>query len=115
MEAAGTGSYGRNDLALLQSLRLTRTPTAMPSHVEIYHDRIRQWLAGRLAPGVAVRSHLALARALEARQSIDAEMLATQFAAAGEIVAAADYAVRAAQQAEDVLAFDRAARLYPDH
>jgi tRNA A-37 threonylcarbamoyl transferase component Bud32 len=80
--------------------------------LEPYHDRVRETVAAGLGADARRRWHGLIARALEATATGDDEMLAVHFREAGENVRASAYAERAARQAEDTLAFDRAAALY---
>lgn len=77
-----------------------------------YHDRVRSAVAASLSPEVRRERHLGLARALEASGRARAEQLLLHFREAGQRDAASRYAVEAATHAHEVLAFDRAARLY---
>jgi hypothetical protein len=79
--------------------------------IEIYHDRIRESVAGSLGEEAA-RWHRVLAEALLAEGLGDAEALAEHWAGAGEAERAGHHAARAAEQAQAALAFDRAARLF---
>jgi eukaryotic-like serine/threonine-protein kinase len=100
-------------LALLKAGNLVRTRGTMEATiVECYHDRIRESQLALLDPPSSRRAHLRLAIALESSPRPDPEALAVHFAAAGERTRAAEFAVAAATQAGEALAFDRAARLY---
>lgn len=77
-----------------------------------YHDRVREAVAAGLEPEARRERHLGLARALEACGHARAEQLLHHFREAGRKDAATRYAVAAATHAHQVLAFDRAARLY---
>lgn len=79
---------------------------------EAYHDRVREAVAGALAPERRADCHRRLARALEASDAPDLAALAEHLVGAGEKQRGADVAVREAEQANEALAFDRAARLY---
>ncbi len=97
----------------LRSHNLLRTHGVRRSDaVEPYHDRVRDAVLGHLAGDARRRWHERLALALEASGGADAERLSTHWLGAGELDKAADYAVRAADDAAAALAFDRAARLY---
>jgi len=99
-------------LAVLRARRLIRTRMGEVEAVETYHDRIRETVSSAL-PGAIVRSHhRRLAEALEGAGHPDPETLAVHFHGAGLESRAAQYAVLAATQASDAMAFDRAARLY---
>lgn len=80
--------------------------------VEPYHDRVREAVLSALAPPRKRECHERLARALESSSTADAELLATHWFGAGDRARAAEFAVKAAAQAESALAYDRAARLY---
>jgi len=103
-------------LAAIEQLRAahvirTRELGVEPA-LEPYHDRIRESIVGEL-PGHRLRSrHLSLALALEGSRHADPEALAEHFCGAGHLEKAGDYAVRAAREAGEALAFDRAAMLY---
>lgn len=98
-------------VGLLRSQRLART-RAEGTQIETYHDRIRETVAARLDPAALRSCHQRLAGAWEACGRADPETLAVHFQGAGENGKAATYAVQAAAQAAEALAFDRAARLY---
>jgi hypothetical protein len=73
---------------------------------------VRESIVAEL-PGYRLRDrHLALALALEGSRHADPEALAEHFCGAGHLEKAGDYAARAARDARDALAFDRAAMLY---
>ena len=66
----------------------------------------------RLEPEVTREHHRRLALALEASGSADPEVLGVHLLGSGQPERAADYFARAADQAAEALAFDRAAGLY---
>lgn len=80
--------------------------------VETYHDRVRDAVLARMSPELLALWHRRLATTLEASGSLDLEALAVHLLGAGESARAGLYALRAAEQAERALAFDKAARLY---
>ena len=71
---------------------------------------LRVVIAGGEAAGQRVLKRLATT--LEQRSEIDPETIATHWQGAGQKKRAAEYFVRAAEQAVTTLAFERAARLY---
>ncbi|MBZ4417298.1 serine/threonine-protein kinase [Myxococcus sp. RHSTA-1-4] len=77
-----------------------------------YHDRVREAVAARLPAEARRERHLGLALSLEASGHARAEQLLLHFREAGCLEKAARYAVEAATRAHEVLAFERAARLY---
>ncbi|WP_437502697.1 ATP-binding protein [Sorangium sp. So ce1099] len=83
--------------------------------VEVSHDLVRASVVGRLGPEQLAARHRRVGRALEALETLgaaDAETLARHWLGAGEPARAGRLATRAAEQAAEALAFERAARLY---
>jgi hypothetical protein len=113
--AAGLASIG-SELALLRAERLVRVRHRLESDVamvEPYHDRIRAAAVASLSAAEQRAVHGALARTFEeAAGRGDLEGVVVHWLAAGEPARAATFAVRAAQHAEEALAFHRAAELY---
>jgi len=100
-------------LATLQASHMLRTSGARAEdQVEAYHDRVRETVAAHLSGERQRAVHRKLALALEASDSGDAEELAPHFHGAGDRDRAAHYASRAAENAEQALAFDRAAAFH---
>ena len=94
-------------------LARARTPTGSSrEEIETYHDRIREVVLARLGPEELRAEHGRLAGALVSSGHADPEMLAAHYELAGETELAAEHALAAATNANDALAFDRAARLY---
>jgi eukaryotic-like serine/threonine-protein kinase len=101
------------EAAALRAQNLVRTTGVRKSDaIEPYHDRVREAVLVSLSPVQLRAWHGRLAVALEAAEHADPEALATHWRGGGDLVKASGYAVRAAQDAADALAFDRAARLY---
>ncbi len=103
----------------MRSLRALRTcnlvQTAGHLHtdrVAMYHDRVREALVAALNPDALAKCHRQLAEALEASDVSDPEALAEHWRGAGESDKAVPYAVRAAEDADGIFAFDHAAQLY---
>ncbi len=102
-------------LAFLRASFLVRSTGARPSdRVETYHDRVRETVKAKLVAGAERHWHEQLARAFERQERGDAETLAMHFRAAGQRARAAHYFALAADRARQVLAFDRAARLFQE-
>ncbi len=80
--------------------------------LEPYHDRVRELVSARLDEKTRRARHAQLARALESITGAEPEALFLNWRGAGEAARAARYADTAARQANQTLAFDRAARLY---
>jgi hypothetical protein len=100
-------------VSLLRVHNLVRTTGARGSDVvEPYHDRVREAVLAHLEPWRRQARHRRLALAHEMLGRPDAEALATHWRAAGDLEKAGRYAVAAAVDAAQALAFDRAARLY---
>ena len=90
--AAELGPDGRAAAARLRSGRPVRgTGTTGGEELETYHDRIREAVVARLAPGVKEHHHLRLGRALEASGGADPEALAVHFHAANDLEQAGGY------------------------
>jgi eukaryotic-like serine/threonine-protein kinase len=80
--------------------------------VEIYHDQIRAAIVEQVPELERRAIHLRIADALVSVNYEDEGMIALQFARGGDAARAARYSVLAAEAAETVLAFDRAAQFY---
>jgi hypothetical protein len=111
--AAATGHVDRGVLRQLRTTHFIRTTGADDTDwVEPYHDRIREAIAGLLDAEATRSYHGRLAEHLERLDAADAETLAVHFDSAGVPEKAGAYYARAADNAADALAFDRAAKLY---
>jgi serine/threonine protein kinase len=107
------GGHERAALAVLHSGRLVRsTGLAESDEIETYHDRIRETIVAHLLPATLQERHRGLAHVLEATRQADPEILAVHFQGAQQPDRAGHYYARAAAQAAEALAFDRAAKLY---
>ncbi len=80
--------------------------------VEPYHDRIREVTLASLSPEDLAACHAALVRAWEADGQADPGTLTTHYQAIGDLEKTACHAARAAAEAEQGLAFERAAYFY---
>jgi eukaryotic-like serine/threonine-protein kinase len=108
---AETGSIAA--LTALRTGHLIRVQAGARRRIlETYHDRIRVAIVQSMAGDRVMELNRVLANVLEADSSPDVQALARHFEAAGVLGKASDYAVRAAVQAESVLAFDQAVALY---
>lgn len=111
--AAGIREIDPAGMALLRSMRMVRTSgNGLADDVETYHDRIRETVAGRLGEAKLRAQHRALAQAFEDSQSVEPESLAIHLELGGEPERALHYFRRAAENASNALAFDKAANLY---
>jgi tetratricopeptide (TPR) repeat protein len=100
-------------VGVLRAAALVRTNGVRRTDVvEPYHDRVREAVQLGLSPEAERSAHQRLAMALEASHKADPEALAEHWRGAGDNDKAASYAMWAAGQAEEAIAFDRAARLY---
>ena len=118
-----TASVGRMAAALepedadafqmLRASRLVRTQAGPeePTY-EAYHDRIREAVVSELTDHELQRWHQRLAAAWETSPLVRPETLVTHFLGAGDDTKTRTYAQIAAQNAEEALAFDRAAEFY---
>jgi len=111
--AAHLPSFDPQVIASLRGARLIRTMGTGPQgEVEAFHDRIRESIVARLAPDTVKHHHAGLAMSLELAGDADAETLAAHFEGAGDRDRASRYCERAALEAVQVLAFDRAEALF---
>ena len=112
-DIAGIGSAALGTSIALRTARLARSRIAgVEEKLEVYHDRIREAIAGDI-PGPELKNlHGRLAAALERMPNADADTLVHHFHGAGQHQAAANYAVVAGDRASDALAFERASRSY---
>ncbi|HEY2511165.1 MAG TPA: AAA family ATPase [Polyangiaceae bacterium] len=99
-------------IGVLLATRIVQTVSPRDNDaVALYHDRIRAAVAGRLGADERRAIHHRLANALEATPDASTEAL-VHWLGAGDTHMAAACAVRAADAAAAVLAFERAAALY---
>ena len=80
--------------------------------VETYHDRVREAVLASVAPDLVEALHRRLASTLEATGSDDLEAIVDHLLGARDYARAQIYAIRAATQAAEALAFEKAARLF---
>ncbi|HEY8039107.1 MAG TPA: AAA family ATPase [Polyangiaceae bacterium] len=100
-------------VSLLRATNFVRTQGArVTDAIEPFHDRVREALVARLDADARRSCHARIAAALELAKGSDPEVLATHWAGASEPAKAARYALVAAEQAAQALAFERAARLF---
>ncbi|MFN8545978.1 MAG: AAA family ATPase [Candidatus Binatia bacterium] len=80
--------------------------------LETYHDRIRESIVGTLATDARRTLHRRLAAVLRAEPTPDPLALLRHYEGAGDLGEAARFAIVAAEQAAQALAFNQAARLF---
>jgi hypothetical protein len=80
--------------------------------IEPYHSRVRSAVVAKLDGAAQRGHHRRLAVALETSGSTDEEAMAAHWEGAGVRENAAKHMLKAAEQAGETLAFDRAAKLY---
>ena len=113
LSAADLDAQAGAALSTLQANELIRSHELKGRQVlETAHDQVRETVVRGLPPESAKAHHQRLAHALEAWGFADPETLALHFQAAEEPETAGEYITRAAREASETLAFDRAARLY---
>jgi hypothetical protein len=111
--SAGLAAGDGQPLILLRSSHLVRTRgTTEHAEMEVSHDRIRVAVVAAMPPERLRATHHALALALGSHGQVDPELVAVHFEGAGELALAGREAARAAERADEALAFDRATRLY---
>ncbi len=114
LAAAGPGaapSAVDEDVAMLRAATLLRLGED-PDDLEPYHDRVRQAMRHDTPAETARDLASALADALVHRRHAEAETIARALLAAGRAHDARSYLERAAEEAEQALAFERAAALH---
>ncbi|MGZ3443781.1 MAG: AAA family ATPase, partial [Polyangia bacterium] len=113
-EAAGLDAEAlARATASLRADHLVRTAgPGIEDAIEPYHDQIRAAVLDHLSPDEQRRHHRALAETLAARATSDANALYLHWLGAGARARAAAAVVRAAGEADALLAFDRAAQLW---
>lgn len=100
-------------LDALEDQRLVQTMSTDGGRVvDTTEDTIREVVMSSLEPEPLARLHLALAEALVVHQPHAHEQTALHFDNGGAPAEARDHALRAAEEAEEFLAFDGAARMY---
>ena len=113
LRAAGLGASDQLLVRHLEReflLRATRISDRIA--IETYHDGIREAIVNALPDADRRRRHLALAEALMQAADPEPQALVEHFQGAGDTARAGAYAIAAADRAAEVLAFERAARLY---
>lgn len=101
------------ELGMLRAGHLIRArETESGQEIESYHDRIRESVINGLSEDRRKMHCQSLATVLTRANAADAEQLADYYFGAGQVKEAAEYAIKAADNAYQLLAFDRAARLY---
>jgi tetratricopeptide (TPR) repeat protein/predicted Ser/Thr protein kinase len=109
--AAEAGGYA--EVAQLRAERLVRMRFSGDSEeIEAYHDRIRESIERSLAPETSRQCHRELAFAAESSGRVHPRFLAVHFRGAGLNEPAFSYAMRAADDAETVLAYEDAEEAY---
>ena len=98
--------------AALVALRASSLLRGRKELLETYHDRVREHVVAALGEQELRAVHRRIARALMAAAEPDPEALALHLEGAGEREAAGGFARAAASHAVQLLAFDRAVRLY---
>jgi serine/threonine protein kinase len=112
LRAARLDGAAMEALAALRAGHFVRTRgPGLADAVEVYHDRIREAVLADLDADELRHYHGHLADAMTAEGEGDPEMLAEHCLGAGRLERAAEHALRAAENAERALAFDRAARM----
>jgi hypothetical protein len=111
--AAELAADDRAALAVLRVNHYVRsTGPDEADEVETFHDRIRETVVARLPAAARADCHRRLAKILEESPAADAETLAIHCHGAGDLERAGIHYGRAADEAAQALAFDRAAKLY---
>jgi tetratricopeptide (TPR) repeat protein len=93
-----------------QLARIVRTDR--DTWLDVYHDKVRESVLGRLAPERLRRIHRRVAGAMEDWAEAPPAALAHHWMAAGARDKAVDYLMKTARSSESKLAFERAGHLY---
>jgi eukaryotic-like serine/threonine-protein kinase len=93
-----------------QLARVARTDR--DTWLDVYHDKVREAVVGRLAPERLRRIHGLVAEAMEGWSEAPPAALAHHWMAAGARDKAIDYLMKTARWSESKLAFERAGKLY---
>ena len=99
-------------LQSLETLKLIRHTGGVPNKVACYHDRIRETVLALIDEETSRLYHGKLADALETEKNPDPIMMTEHLLGADRKENLAGYALKAAQLAEESLAFENAARFY---
>ncbi|WP_422931466.1 serine/threonine-protein kinase PknK [Singulisphaera sp. PoT] len=104
----------RAALSLLRTGRLIRVSgrSSDVDQLEAYHDRVREAVVAHLSPIEKKECHGRLATVLEAAGEGDHEVLGVNYREAGDLKRAGVHFGRAADEAVEALAFERASTLY---
>lgn len=115
LTASGLGATGRRELSRLVAAQVLRLGSVdgQPA-LEPRHDRFRAAVLAETSAEAQREGHLAFVEALLARGAAESapDALVDHLLAANEGARAAGYALSAADNASEALAFDRAAALY---
>jgi tetratricopeptide (TPR) repeat protein len=98
------------EVTTAQLARVVRTDR--DTWLDVYHDKVRQSVLGRLAPEHLRRIHRHVAVAMEDWPEAPPAALAHHWMAAGARDKAVDYLMKTARSSESKLAFERAGQLY---
>ncbi len=109
--AVGAATATRAVTTALRSAQMIRS-AGSSEKIEVYHDRIRDALVGRLSAEETRHIHASLAAAIERSGADDFEALYEHHLGAGHAEAAGAASLSAARRAFTTLAFDRAALFY---
>jgi eukaryotic-like serine/threonine-protein kinase len=111
--AAGLKPADHAAVDALKTVRLLRGASpAGRDLIETYHDRVRETVVAHIPADRKAGLYDALAETLEASGAADPEALGVLFQGSGRTEKAGGYYARAADQAAEALAYDRAATLY---
>jgi hypothetical protein len=101
---------------LVRPLGLSRWVRAVgagpDARLEMFHDKLREYVAQEIATDRQKALHARIARGLAAREDADPEQLSHHFACAGAIDRARHEAERAGDAALSAFAFERASRMF---
>ena len=111
--ATGVDVESRDAVPMLRMQSLIRILQSQKEpRIEVYHDRIREVVKTKIPSETQQHQYRRLASALESSGCSDSGRMAIYFHRGGDVARAGEYAVAAAEDAAEALAFDRAAQFY---
>ncbi len=115
LRMAGLGERGRPLVSLLDAAHLLHTTRVGEQVlVEPYHHRLGETLREGLPASEVERCHVLLAQHLATEATVEEERVFYHWRAAGRMLEAAEWALRAGDRAARQLAFEKAAELYAE-
>lgn len=113
LDAADLGGASPRLVSRLRAEHLIRgSGPGQAAEIGTFHDRVRESIVNHLDAENQRKIHGALAVSLQVAEGSAADRIAVHFEGAGELTQASRYYLKAADEAVEVLAFDRSEELY---